>query len=85
MAPSTPACGKTPSAQIHRRTAVTASENVTASFPGHDTDPVRLASGSAWYRAATTEYNPNRHGAARQIVARDRPRVVSRPVHDRHS
>src|SRR5687768_4245876 len=34
---------------------------------------------------ATTEYRPNRHGAARSTVRRHHPRVVSRPNPDRHS
>ena len=70
MAASAFACGKTPSTQTRRRTAVRASENVTVSFPGHITRPARLPSGSRWYRTATTEYSPNRHGAARSTVRR---------------
>ncbi len=62
-----------------------ASENVTVAFPGQDTAPARFSPGSRWYRTATTEYRPNRHGAARTTVRRDRPRVVSTPTHDRHS
>jgi len=62
-----------------------ASENVAAASPGHDTDPVRLASGGAWYGAAATGYDPNGHRAARPTVARDRPRVVSSPAQDRQS
>ena len=76
---------KSPSAQTHRRTAVRASENVTVSFPAHATDPTRFASGSASYKAATTAYSPSMHGAARVTVLAERPRVVSRPVHERHS
>lgn len=85
MAPSNSACGKSPSTQIQRWSAVRASENVTVSFPAHATDPTRFPPGSAWYRTVTVAYNPSRHGAARVTVLAERPRVVSRPVHDPHS
>ena len=47
MAPS-PACGKTPSAHSHRRTADRASENVTAALPGprHRPGPLRHSGSS---------------------------------------
>src|SRR5439155_256790 len=37
-----PACGKMASAHSHRRTAPSASENVTVALPGHDTPPHRF-------------------------------------------
>lgn len=60
MAESVPACGKTPSAQTHRRTAVRASEKVTVALSAQLTEPTRLAAGRAWNRAATTVYRPTR-------------------------
>src|SRR5262245_52097048 len=80
-----PACGKIASAHSHRRTAQRASPNVNPDLPGHATAPVRFDSGNAWNRRATTEYRPNRHGAARRTVARHHPRVDSRPRHERSS
>src|SRR5205823_9875489 len=49
-----PACGKMASAHSHRRTAPSASENVTVALPGHDTPPHRFAAGSEWNSTATT-------------------------------
>src|SRR5689334_15524075 len=78
-------CGKTPSDHSHCRSVVTASEKVTAVFPGHQITLRRLASGNVAYSRATTEYKPNKQGAARNTVARHQPRVVSNPKWQRSS
>src|SRR5688572_15111220 len=78
-AASPAACGKTQRNQSQRRTAASASENVTTALPGHWTDTRRSRSGRATNSSATTEYRPNRQGAARSTVRRHQPRVVSSP------
>ncbi len=82
---SSPAGGKMASPQGHRRTAHTASENVTVAFPGHDTAPVPCAPGGAWNGIATTAYNPGRHGPARRTVFGHHPRAVPGPRAERAS
>src|SRR5207249_4752180 len=73
------ACGKTRDDPSQRRTAVSASEDLTTAWPGHWTEPRRSPSGRVANRSATTEYRPNRPGPARRTVSRHQPRVASRP------
>src|SRR5262245_18376148 len=83
--PSHPACGKTHSLHSQRLTELSASEKLTAAFPGQRIAPVRFASGRAWYNTVITVYRPNRQGAARSTVWRHHPRVVSNPRQERIS
>ena len=71
---------KTQFTHSQRLTAVMASEKVVSTLPAHSTRPAaRARTGNKAYNTATTEYNPNRHGASRNTVASFHPRVVSSP------
>ena len=79
-APSWPPLAKTQSVHSQRRTAVMASENVTAPLPSQTTPgPSCASAGSCSYHSATTLYNPNWHGSARPTVRAHQPRVLSNP------
>jgi hypothetical protein len=76
---------KTPSAQIHRRTAVNASEKVTPVLPGQRIAPTRRAAGSSFSSDATIGYSPNKHRVTRITVLRHQPPAVPRCKQERTS
>src|SRR5262249_49521612 len=81
-----PGIAKTHCCHSQRLTAVMASEKVMSCLPGQSTTRTWVYRRGNWlYRAATTVYNPNRHGAARSTVFSFQPRVVSKPRYERIS
>jgi hypothetical protein len=63
----------------HEQVQVETARDGGPAFPGQP-----LARRAGGYRAAITEYSPNRHGVARRSVRRHHPRWVPSPRHERH-